>query len=496
MMNRRARFAPAAAWPAVAAALLLGLGGCEPEEPGLTIDPPSASRFGYVPITIELPADGPAAADVTGVVVGFNDTYRLEVVDDRTVRAVIQGHTAAGPVDVTIETASESHVFAEAFRYEGPVDPAFERLVTIGASFTQGVQSAVPTEHAVLHSPAAQIARQAQAYLALPQLVPDLFTPMEIADIGPPPECVVPPVVQYISYSMTNTLTEMVDPETGEFGFQWGREDPDIEVWNLGVGSFTIREVAEGPDPDDSVQQFLAHIVYDPYGGIFDSVPSGPLPLVQALDPTIVVAVDFVGNNVVTPMLQGNVINPDELISPEEFAGYLTTTLDELEQTDAEIFIADLPDATILPAVAERKRFILSQGWQTEEEIDEALAAVSAAADAFTAEIHAQCAARERVHLIPFEAEVDAIDAAGGVDLGDAVLTIDKFGGLVSYDGLHFTDAGYAVLANIALETINAELGTDIPLVDVAAVYAGDPYSIEAMIEAGLDPADCDPISL
>ena len=47
-------------WYAVVVVWLLCLAGCEPEEQGLTIDPPSASRFGYVPITIELPADGPA----------------------------------------------------------------------------------------------------------------------------------------------------------------------------------------------------------------------------------------------------------------------------------------------------------------------------------------------------------------------------------------------------------------------------------------------------
>jgi len=481
---------------AVALVGLLFLAGCEPEGPSLVIDPPSAPLSGYLQVSIELPEEGPAAADVVQVVFGFNRAYQLTVVDDRTVTGIIQGHPTAGEVDVTVETGSETHLFEGAFLYEGPLDPAFDRLVTIGASFTQGVQSAVPTDHAILNSPAAVIARQSQAYLSLPQFKPNLFPPMTIDDVGAPPGCEVPPVVQYISWAMSSTLTQMVDPDTGEFGFHWGREDPDIEVWNLGVGSFTIREMAEGPDPDDSVQQFLAHLVYDPYGGIFDSVPSGPLPIVAELDPTIVVAVDFVGNNVVTPMLQSNVINPNNLISPEEFAGYLTSTLDQLEQTDAEIFVANLPDATQLPAVAERKRFLLEHGWQTEEEIDAALAEVVAAADAYNAEMAAQCAARQRVHLIDFEAEVQAINDAGGIDVGTATLTIDKFGGLVSYDGLHFTDVGYALLANITLETINAELGTDIPLADLAAVHAVDPYSNEAMIEAGLDPADCDPISL
>jgi hypothetical protein len=41
------------------------------------------------------------------------------------------------------------------------------------------------------------------------------------------------------------------------------------------------------------------------------------------------------------------------------------------------------------------------------------------------------------------------------------------------------------MVANMFLEAINAELGTKVPLVDLAAVHANDPYSVEALRAVG-----------
>jgi hypothetical protein len=59
------------------------------------------------------------------------------------------------------------------------------------------------------------------------------------------------------------------------------------------------------------------------------------------------------------------------------------------------------------------------------------------------------------------------------------------FGGLLSLDGLHFSDTGYALLAAEFAEAINAALGTRIPELDLGAVMAEDPYSVERLRAAG-----------
>lgn len=48
-------------------------------------------------------------------------------------------------------------------------------------------------------------------------------------------------------------------------------------------------------------------------------------------------------------------------------------------------------------------------------------------------------------------------------------------GGLVSYDGLHPTHTGYALLVNVLIEQLNARLATSLPAIDLTATAAADP---------------------
>lgn len=58
--------------------------------------------------------------------------------------------------------------------------------------------------------------------------------------------------------------------------------------------------------------------------------------------------------------------------------------------------------------------------------------------------------------------------AANGVKVGGAVLTTSFLtGGIFSYDGLHNTRLGYALIANEFVKVINRDLGADVPPVDL-----------------------------
>ena len=85
----------------------------------------------------------------------------------------------------------------------------------------------------------------------------------------------------------------------------------------------------------------------------------------------------------------------------------------------------------------------------------------------------------------------DQVAAAGGtlVDIHGAVTTLGTtpptvngytmnfgyLGGFFSLDGIHPTNTGYALLANVFIATMNAALKTQIADVDVSAVAAKDP---------------------
>ena len=69
--------------------------------------------------------------------------------------------------------------------------------------------------------------------------------------------------------------------------------------------------------------------------------------------------------------------------------------------------------------------------------------------------------------------------------------TVQKFGGLLGTDGVHFSDAGYAMVANLFIDAINAELGLDIPPIDLEPIVRADRASPAALVDAGLPIDQC-----
>jgi len=475
--------------------LLLGLfavfvgTGCEGET--LVVEPSSGSMSGYYPVELQLPADQLAAADVVSVQFGPISTYALEVLAEDRIAVTVQGHPSPGAVPVVVATAGEVFTFEDAFEYQPALDPHFDRVVSLGASFTQGVQDGVPTDHAILNSSAAVLARQMGAYFPLPQMVPDLFPPMDIDDIGPSPECEVPSAVSYLAFTLVDTLGQMKDPETGLFAFHTARVDPDLAVQNLGVGGFRMQEIVHAPEDDDFTRQFLAHMVYEPYGDLYGAVEASPLELAEQIEPTIVVAVDLFGNDLVVPILEGSVPEPDAVAPVEQFEADFIEMCDRLTAVGSEVFVANVPQPSLLPAAEERRRWVVAQGYMTVEEFDEAVDEIDAKAVAFNDVVAQQAASRPAVHVVDFAGAVETMKNVG-VPAGGDTLYVERFGGLVSLDGLHFTDVGYAYLANLFIETINADLGTSIPPADLDAIYLTDVSTPEALRGRGLDPDECE----
>jgi hypothetical protein len=96
-------------------------------------------------------------------------------------------------------------------------------------------------------------------------------------------------------------------------------------------------------------------------------------------------------------------------------------------------------------------------------------------------ELATKLAAYLTLHLIPLNQEVTEL-------LFQPEILVNKpFGGLTSLDHLHFSDVGYAIMANIAIESLNTELGLELPLVDIDSVVATDPFSPVNLMESGLN---------
>jgi hypothetical protein len=92
--------------------------------------------------------------------------------------------------------------------------------------------------------------------------------------------------------------------------------------------------------------------------------------------------------------------------------------------------------------------------------------------------------------VVDLAGEVARLEVEGR-RVGDHHLTVGKFGGLLGLDGIHFTDAGYAFLANVFLRALQETLGVEVPLVDLAPVVEADPERPDRLAALGL--AACDP---
>ncbi len=70
------------------------------------------------------------------------------------------------------------------------------------------------------------------------------------------------------------------------------------------------------------------------------------------------------------------------------------------------------------------------------------------------------------------------IEAAGGAPVNPPVCcSLVYRGGLTSLDGLHPSNTGYALIANVFINALDTAYNLGIPPVNVGAVYASDPYA-------------------
>jgi lysophospholipase L1-like esterase len=465
--------------------------GCaDPEPDPLPEDsrvvPSSGPCSGYYRVSIDVAQIGVLPEHVLEVRFGGVIAYGPAPTDAGRLEATLQGHPDCGPVNVTLLTPGGEHTLEGAFEYVPPESPHFDRIVGLGASLGQGVQRGVPSAHGVLMSPLAQLARQAGGYMSLPMLVEPLFPQIAPKDIGAPPGCEIPDVETFVATQMIGSISELTDPETGAFAFYVMRVDPDIEVLNVAVGGAKVVHLLAGLPPDDLGANFLGHMVYDPYGEILGPIDETPIERVEALSPTLIVSADLYGNDVLRPLLNDpDPMAPEEL---EEIATALEGVLDRLVATGAQVFILNLPDPSLLPAAQEHLRTVADEDLA---DVEAFIASLQQAAFHLNAIAESWGLAHDNLHIVDLVGPAAEV-AASGLDVGGESFGIRRFGGLVGLDGIHFTDTGYAYLANLLVASINEALGTSVPAIDLAAVAANDPETPSALAAQGLDGTLCE----
>jgi lysophospholipase L1-like esterase len=454
-----------------------------PDVPAALFQPASGSVSGYYPVVIRTSSLGIAPAAVTRATFGGIRAYGLAVEAGGDLRVIVQGHPDGGPVTVVLTTPGGNVVLEDPFVYVAPSDPRLARMMGFGASLSQGIQVTVPTDHGTLQGPVALVARQVGAYLPLPVPVHGLFPEEVPGDVGPPPVCALPDALQTLLSAVGDVADRLLDPDTGMYTYAMGRVDPDLAPRNVAVGNCSVDEVLHGVKAENLGGAFLGHLVYEPQAEVLAQIETTQFDHLLAGNPTLVISTDFFANDVLWGIVLGDVIDPANARPEAEILAGIAEVVDTLAALGSEVFLASLPGTSLLPVTAEKRRVSIEAGVT---DVDERIAALDALTDRANAALAAAAAGHANVHIVDLHGWAARI-ATDGIAVGDQVLRPAKFGGLVGLDGIHFTDTGYAVVANVFLQAINAAWGTSFPQVDVATVLANDPESPAVLAAAGLD---------
>jgi hypothetical protein len=449
--------------------VLLGAAACAPPA---AEDVEVVSGTGYVTLTRALP-DEVAPGDVLGVTVGDVPAARVAV-EDGVIAFMPQGGPP-GEVSVVLETRGGPVALA-GMAYAPPVDPLFDRIAGLGASFSMGVQDGAGTPRAQLLGPLFQLARLARAPFRLPLFRDGWVNPLGVDIVGPAPRCQIPDIGDAVGNDL---LAAFVRAGNAGDDLSAMRETPWVEVQNVAVGNLRLADVVHGPDPLDPLRSLFFYLSLAPEASrLGDALGPSPLERVEAMQPTLILTTDLYGNDVLGPLVAGAEVALERLTPDAEVRADLEAFVTRTAATGAEVFIANASDPTALPRPA-------AAGFDPDD-----VATVAAAAVRFNGILTELASAHANVHVVDFAGCVAEVFDAG-VPLGDVTLDVTPLGGLVSFDGVHLSDVGYAVVAACFAEAIEGATGVALPEPDLHALLANSPHAPAAIRAAGREPTDC-----
>jgi hypothetical protein len=440
--------------------------GCTDERgPLLTSSTAHLSQFGYTRVTFT--GDVASLGEVWSVRLGGVPAYD-PVTDATSLTVTVQGAPRPGPATLEVFTPTGGSTHHGVVTYDPPTTGAPPVWAAFGASLTQGTQSMGVDEHTQTKGFVAMIARQVGVFLPFSVFADGIAEPLHATDFDL--DCNQKPNTGINATKLLNAIT---DPASGFFDLRRARKAWDTTPQNFAIGGSKVAQTLRGGSGTVAI---LEHIVEEPTidpGDVVGMVDISQIQRLEALNPDVVLASDLLANDLDPAVTESDDVHPEKITPLSDVQPLLVEMMQRLGALHGHYFIANMASLTFIPNVVEVKARRLAAGTDTEASFDAKLAQIDQLTQQYNDALAQAMAPYPNLHLVDFFARVQQVRSTG-IRAGGELCTVDKFGGLLSFDNLHFSDTGYANYANLFIDQLNGVLGLSIPSADVDLVHTTD----------------------
>ena len=366
----------------------------------------------------------------------------------------------------------------------------FSRTVFIGDSLTAGFQSGSLLDTAQPNGYANLIAKQVKIQLALPLIAPPgAPAVLELVSVGPPP------------------VIHQAD------GVTTGRDDPSVQATDLAVPGHLLTDLINRQPTlvPTSNEDLITELVLG-FPGLAEGRDYTQLQWAEQLQPSTLFV--WIGSN--DALVADETGMPSSMTPVATFTTEFTQLMQALQsKTTANLIVGNVPDVTEVPYLTPGSvvlaEFSASSGIPAAQlsatlgigatdlvnpngitQIEAILAGKQTGAVTDAGFLSAAEAATVQQTIQQYNAVIAQQVSAAGATLVDINTELTKIknspptingtptsfaflGGIFSLDGIHPTNTGYALLANIFIDRMNAAIATKIPDVNVGPIAAADP---------------------
>gem|GEM_PF-3768717 len=455
-------------------------GDIDGEDSGPGVNPQSMSRFAYERIIIsDLPFSVSSKVEIT---VGGLPCVNAVAEGDSSASCMVLPNCGSGPQEIVLHSGKNEITITDAFEFETAGEPLMGGLLAVGGGWMAGARNGALYPEAQLTSIAAYVARQSHSCMPLPLATAEGFPAIKNLD----------DLDRSLAYLTDGDISSAIEHFMEDESSIYARRQIADEAALIAVPYISAGDEIEGiglGSRADVFQRFVRPS--DKEESIMDEI--------RRRQPDFIIAdFEYFVYSTHTGHFQGRQIEREDIeMRIERFFRAMS-----MLNPAPYFFVMNVPPLNIFPVSEYSEQTRYENIWINDAihlniiRINESLQKKGLGERFFEIDLYGflynialatgrvSVSGQDLPTLTENNEEADLIITDSNGE--HQQLGFDLLEGFFSLDGYHPTATGAAIIANLVLERINAELGSqsarqmlskDLELVDIGATLADDPLS-------------------